>query len=603
MAGDTGKESTGISVSQPSVVTVNIFGSCVCREPFNYMPVRYNLELKEYVFKVGQLFADPAGEDWPLLSESEVHLEHDFVKRSMCTLLNGTARERLLGNKGDWIILDDHYLSYDLFEISCRVGGRTERRIVQAPAGKTAIGEMDRIISAPRYEGYSIRRLDALPNYSLLIPRLASFLKDNWGSNIIFVDAGFAQRTVGDVFGTDAPRIDYSYLYYSKLAARMLLDCLECHYVPMQSELFSRDGHPLHYGYEVYEYLATVFGEIIRRGEGWESRCQKALADLQVKQSRILYEGAKSMDQVLSKADDVISRKRYGSFGKVLALMKDNVDLSTTGRMEERIAFIYSHDKFSGRDLDAAAEWIHRALAKGGNFHPSLYGILSKRGTPDDLEELRSIASSCAGRGDGVSMGWLGRLYRDGRGVPKDMGVSAEWFSKASRTRAARSDAKWIRWEYVDVLWNLEDPESDKRMFGFALPLAEKGLKEFSGRVARMYRDGRGTDRDLVKAAEWMRKAKDQGVKWAYNELFDILWEIDTPEADAEMVAVASEHAATGNGGAMGRLGRAYRDGRGVERDLAKAAEWMGKAAGKGVGWAKAELRIIERDMQSSSVD
>ena len=38
---------------------------------------------------------------------------------------------------------------------------------------------------------------------------------------------------------------------------------------------------------------------------------------------------------------------------------------------------------------------------------------------------------------------------------------------------------------------------------------------------------------------------------------------------------------------AMGRLGRAYRDGKGVGKDLGKAAEWMGKAAGKSVNWEK----------------
>ncbi len=579
--------------TRSDMITVNIFGSCVSREPFNYMPVRYGLDLREYVYKVGQLFAEPV-EDWPELTEAEVSFEHDFIKRNVCTLLNGTAKQRLLANKGDWIIVDDYYFSYELFEVAYEGEGGCKSRIIQAPTGKTT-EEIGRILSGEKYKGYSLRKLDACPNYTLLVPRLATFLRDNWGDRIIIVDAGFAQRMSPASCSESDIRIDYSFPYYSKIATKLLLDCLDCHYIPLQSELFSRDGHPVHYGYEVYEYMAAMIGETIRQEDGWRSRCQMALADLQVKQSKILYEGAQSMDEVLSKVEAAVSKKKYGSFNKILALLKDNINLSTTGRLEERIAFIYSHNKFSGRDLDVAAEWIRRALDKGGDFYPTLYDILSERGTPQDLEELHSVAISGANRGDGISMGWLGRLYRDGRGVTKDLNASAEWFSKASKTRASRSDAKWIRWEYVDVLWKLEDPESDKRMFGYALPLAEKGLKEFSGRVARMYRDGRGTDKDLLKAAEWMRKAKNQGVKWAYNELFDILWEIDTPDTDAEMVSVALENAESGNGGAMGRLGRAYRDGRGVTRDLTKAAEWMEKAAGKNVGWAKNELREIKK--------
>ena len=57
-----------------------------------------------------------------------------------------------------------------------------------------------------------------------------------------------------------------------------------------------------------------------------------------------------------------------------------------------------------------------------------------------------------------------------------------------------------------------------------------------------------------------------------------------------EMISVATEFAEKGDGGAMGRLGRAYRDGKGVPQDMNKAAEWMRKAADKNIRWAKNEL-------------
>ncbi len=90
-----------------------------------------------------------------------------------------------------------------------------------------------------------------------------------------------------------------------------------------------------------------------------------------------------------------------------------------------------------------------------------------------------------------------------------------------------------------------------------------------------------------------MRKAGEKNVGWAKNELFDILWGIGTPESMSEMIKVAENFAAQGNPNAMGRLGRAYRDGKGVEQDLDKAAEWMRKAAEKNVGWAKIEYDAI----------
>ena len=90
-----------------------------------------------------------------------------------------------------------------------------------------------------------------------------------------------------------------------------------------------------------------------------------------------------------------------------------------------------------------------------------------------------------------------------------------------------------------------------------------------------------------------MRRAVANGVRYSPNELFDILWDIDTPKTDAEMVAVARDYAEEGNGGAMGRLGRAYRDGRGVKKDLVAAAEWYRKSAAKKVKWAADELKEL----------
>ena len=110
------------------------------------------------------------------------------------------------------------------------------------------------------------------------------------------------------------------------------------------------------------------------------------------------------------------------------------------------------------------------------------------------------------------------------------------------------------------------------------------------GRLGRAYRDGKGIGRSLNDAAEWMRISADRGIGWAKNELFDILWMIDTPESHAEMVRVAADYADAGDGGAMGRLGHAYRDGKGVGRDHNLAAQWYRKAADLGIRWAEREL-------------
>ena len=75
-----------------------------------------------------------------------------------------------------------------------------------------------------------------------------------------------------------------------------------------------------------------------------------------------------------------------------------------------------------------------------------------------------------------------------------------------------------------------------------------------------------------------MRSAISNGINWARNELFDILWKIGTPEAFDEMIGVAEAGAEIGDGNCMMRLGRAYRDGKGVSKNLSKAISEFEKA-------------------------
>ena len=87
-----------------------------------------------------------------------------------------------------------------------------------------------------------------------------------------------------------------------------------------------------------------------------------------------------------------------------------------------------------------------------------------------------------------------------------------------------------------------------------------------------------------------MRKAVDGNVGWAKNELFDLLWKKNDSNLNLEMISIAFNYSQEGNPGAMARLGRAYRDGKGVSKNLTEAAYWMNAAAQKGLDWAPGEL-------------
>jgi hypothetical protein len=68
---------------------------------------------------------------------------------------------------------------------------------------------------------------------------------------------------------------------------------------------------------------------------------------------------------------------------------------------------------------------------------------------------------------------------------------------------------------------------------------------------------------------------------------------ISPEEAQAQEVQRETELAEQGHAHSAYSLGVRYRDGNGVPQDLAKAREWLGKAASQGIGGAKIELRAL----------
>ena len=238
-------------------------------------------------------------------------------------------------------------------------------------------------------------------------------------------------------------------------------------------------------------------------------------------------------------------------------------------------ARMYREGKGVPQNIDKAAEWMRKAADKNvGWAKNELFDILWRIDTPESLEEMVSVATEFTNAGDAGAMLRLGRAYRDGKGVEKDFEKSIEWMRKASEK------TWWLGREFADNLMKSAKEEHHKEAFELCSRMVEeRNDGEDIGRLGRMHRDGRGVEKDLDKAAEWMRKAADEGIGWATPELFDILWQMDTPDSLKEMRELVVPLAKSGDARAMGHLARMYRDGRGVEKDLKKAAEW-----GKGNG-------------------
>ncbi|MCQ2070274.1 MAG: sel1 repeat family protein [archaeon] len=267
--------------------------------------------------------------------------------------------------------------------------------------------------------------------------------------------------------------------------------------------------------------------------------------------------------------------------------------------MQARLGRAYRDGKGVDVDLDKAAYWMGKAADQGLSWAMSEYfDILWKMDTLDASKAAVEYARPLAESGRRELQGRLGRAYRDGKGVDVDLDKAAYWMRKA-----ADNGLIWAPVEYFDILWKIGTPDSLKTAVEYAVPMANVGRKGMQVCLGRAYRDGKGVGKDLYEAAYWMKRDADKGVYRAPVEYFDILWKIGTPDSLKTAVEYARPLAESGRRELQGRLGRAYRDGKGVDVDLDKAAYWMKKAMDKGLPWAEKEYAaLVDRPARDDGI-
>ena len=93
--------------------------------------------------------------------------------------------------------------------------------------------------------------------------------------------------------------------------------------------------------------------------------------------------------------------------------------------------------------------------------------------------------------------------------------------------------------------------------------------------LSLMYRDGVGIEPNISEALRWMKKAASCDVKLK-KDLFNMLLESKDPTSKTEVIRLCEE--SSDMSWACGHLGRVYRDGANVEKDLDKSICWYRKA-------------------------
>jgi TPR repeat protein len=109
--------------------------------------------------------------------------------------------------------------------------------------------------------------------------------------------------------------------------------------------------------------------------------------------------------------------------------------------------------------------------------------------------------------------------------------------------------------------------------------LAKAGSPASMFYIGVIYQNGMGCPADISAAEKWFRRAADAGSVTAYYSLGDLYGRSKRWREAREAFAIAG---AKEYGPALNRLGRIYAVGRGVEKDVRKARQYLERASAEG---------------------
>lgn len=160
-----------------------------------------------------------------------------------------------------------------------------------------------------------------------------------------------------------------------------------------------------------------------------------------------------------------------------------------------------------------------------------------------------------------------------------------------------------VDYKSLDAMWKSGDEIQYKKLFSTCRDLIKTNDPQILGRLARLYRDGKGTEKDLEKALVLMRIAALRGISWASAEYVDILVMCDDPLYNVEAFSYCLKNANDDNPAIECRLARLYYRGIGTSKNLEKSIGWMSRAINYNKGWVDEYIGYLLSSKKSEHLD
>ena len=163
-----------------------------------------------------------------------------------------------------------------------------------------------------------------------------------------------------------------------------------------------------------------------------------------------------------------------------------------------------------------------------------------------------------------------------------------------TRNHRGRPSTPYARYRLAKII--LADPAAEQERFRTALEwlteAAEAGLVHAQYELGKIYRDGRGVEKDALLAAAWLTRAAEQGSDAASYALGALL--LTGGEGLAKDILSAlnwlRRSAEDGNQYAQYRLGRLLLRGEDAPREIEEAVRWLTASAEQGNRYAQYAL-------------
>lgn len=185
------------------------------------------------------------------------------------------------------------------------------------------------------------------------------------------------------------------------------------------------------------------------------------------------------------------------------------------------------------KDFQTAAQFFQRSLAAGNNrvLNALAHMFAVGEGVPQNAEKAYEYAVSAVESDVPNSLYMLAALHANGYGTPRDVSKAKELLREAIKRNPTDGDS-------YNALAVLLSQESENHWLESA-PLFQKaadlGCSSAYLPLAHAYWKGKGLDKDVTRAAEYMQKAVASGDEEAYAYMADMYYDGEGVPRNLEM--------------------------------------------------------------------